>query len=112
MNTFKPGQEWRDTDGELIQAHGGQVIYVDGKYYWYGENKSMTTSFRSPYWHNGVQCYSSDDLYTWKNEGTILKPNDDINSPLCRERIIDRPHILYNEKTKKYVIRMVLSQLF
>ncbi len=109
MNTFRPGKEWRDTDGELIQAHGGQVMYVDGKYYWYGENKNMTLSLNSPYWHNGVQCYSSDDLYNWKNEGTILKANDDINSPLCRQRIIDRPHILYNKKTKKYIMWIKLT---
>ena len=22
-----------------IQAHGGSVIFIDGVYYWYGENK-------------------------------------------------------------------------
>ena len=106
---FKPGQEWLDTDGVAIQAHGGQVIYDNGKYYWIGENKNMTTSLNCPYWHNGVQCYSSDDLYNWKNEGTILKANDDINSPLCRQRIIDRPHVLYNKKTNKYVMWIKFS---
>lgn len=24
---------------ERIQAHGGSVIFIDGVYYWYGENK-------------------------------------------------------------------------
>ncbi len=109
MNSFRPGKEWRDSDGELIQAHGGQVMYVEGRYYWYGENKNMTTKLGCRCWHNGVQCYSSSDLYNWKNEGTILKPNDDINSPLCRERIIDRPHILYNKKTQKYVMWIKLT---
>ena len=109
MNAFRPGREWRDTDGELIQAHGGQITYIDGKYYWYGENKDMTTSGSCPYWHNGVKCYSSEDLYNWKNEGMLLEANDDINSPLCRERIIDRPHIIYNEKTGKYVMWMKLT---
>ncbi len=103
-SSFKPGKVWLDTDGEPIQAHGGQVTYIDGRYYWYGEDKSLTTGGKCPYWHNGVKCYSSTDLYNWKNEGTVLEANDDINSPLCRERVIDRPHILYNEKSGKYIM--------
>ena len=39
---FYPGQTWLDTEGKRIQAHGGSVIYVDGIYYWYGENKEKT----------------------------------------------------------------------
>lgn len=108
MNVFRPGKEWRDVNGELIQAHGGQITYIEGKYYWYGENKDMTVH-GSPYWHNGVRCYSSEDLYNWKDEGILLEANDDINSPLCRERIIDRPHILHNKKTGKYVMWMKLT---
>ena len=80
-------------------SKSGQITYIDGKYYWYGENKDMTTAAAPacPYWHNGVRCYSSDDLYNWKDEGFILEANDDINSPLCRRRVIDRPHIIYNK---------------
>lgn len=111
MNSFRPGQPWYDNNGKLIQAHGGQITYIDGKYYWYGENKDMTTGAAPdcPYWHNGVRCYSSDDLYNWKDEGYLLEANDDINSPLCRRRVIDRPHIIYNKKTNKYVMWMKLT---
>lgn len=41
-DSFRPGQVWLDTEGKRIQAHGGSVIYVDGIYYWYGENKEFT----------------------------------------------------------------------
>lgn len=41
-DSFRPGQVWLDTEGKPIQAHGGSVIYVDGIYYWYGENKEFT----------------------------------------------------------------------
>ena len=41
-HSFRPGQEWLDTEGRRIQAHGGSVIYVDGIYYFYGENKEKT----------------------------------------------------------------------
>lgn len=41
-DSFRPGQVWLDTEEKRIQAHGGSVIYVDGIYYWYGENKEFT----------------------------------------------------------------------
>lgn len=40
--SIRPGQVWLDTEGKRIQAHGGSVIYVDGSYYFYGENKEKT----------------------------------------------------------------------
>ena len=39
---FYPGQVWLDTEGKRIQAHGGSIMYIDGTYYWYGENKEKT----------------------------------------------------------------------
>lgn len=27
---------WLDTEGNIINASDGGIIYVDGKYYWYG----------------------------------------------------------------------------
>ena len=41
-HSFHPGREWLDTEGKPIQAHGGSVIYVKDRYYWYGENKEKT----------------------------------------------------------------------
>lgn len=32
-----------DTEGKRIQAHGAGMIYENGTYYWYGENKEFTT---------------------------------------------------------------------
>lgn len=32
-----PGEVWKDTDGNPINAHGGGLLYHDGTYYWYGE---------------------------------------------------------------------------
>ena len=105
MNSIKPGLEWLDTNGCPIQAHAGQLFIEDGVYYWYGEDKSnMTVDVYGETYHNGVRCYSSTDLYNWKDEGTILAPSDDENSPLHSYRVVDRPHIIYNEKTKKYVM--------
>ena len=61
-HSFRPGQPWKDTEGKLIQTHGGSVLYHEGTYYWYGENKDHYVAGGSN-WHWGVRCYSSHDLY-------------------------------------------------
>lgn len=100
--SIKPGQVWLDTEGKRIQAHGGSIITVDDTYYWYGENKEKTTG-RDDIWHWGVRCYSSKDLYNWKNEGIIIPPDiDDETSPLHPKAMMDRPHIVFNKNTQKY----------
>lgn len=100
---IRPGKVWLDTTGERIQAHGGSVIYVNGVYYWYGENKDHTTG-EDDIWSWGVGCYSSIDLVNWKNEGLIIAPNlEDPTSPLHPSSVLDRPHIIYNKMTQKYV---------
>ena len=101
--TIKPGQPWYDTEGKLIQAHGGSMLYHEGVYYWYGENKEKYVA-GGKNWHYGVKCYSSTDLYNWKDEGIILEPAEDVNDPMHPERIMDRPHIIYNKRTKQFVM--------
>ena len=101
--SFKPGSPWLDTNGNRIQAHGGSVFFKDGLYYWYGENKEKSTS-GSGIWHWGVRCYISKDLYNWEDRGLLIPPDpDNINSPLHPSVCMDRPHILFNQKTQKYV---------
>ena len=100
---FHPGQVWLDTEGKRIHAHGGSVMYLDGTYYWYGENKERTTG-EDKIWHWGVRCYTSKDLYNWEDKGLIIEPRpEDPDSSLHPESMMDRPHIIYNEKTKKFV---------
>ncbi len=102
-DAFYPGQVWLDTEGKRIQAHGGSVFYEDGTYYWYGENKEKTDG-NSDIWHWGVRCYASKDLYNWTDCGLIIEPDlEDANSPLHPGACMDRPHIIYNRFTKKYV---------
>ena len=102
-NSIRPGKTWLDTDGKRIQAHGGSVFYENGIYYWYGENKEKTVG-DGKLWHYGVRCYSSADLYNWADLGLIIPPEtENENSSLHPKSYADRPHILYNAKTKKYV---------
>ena len=102
-HAFYPGREWLDTEGKPIQAHGGSVIYVKDRYYWYGENKEKTDG-KNGIWHWGVRCYSSTDLYNWTDEGLIIPPDpEDETSPLHPSACMDRPHILFNAQTGKFV---------
>ena len=102
-HAFHPGQEWRDTAGKPIQAHGGSILAADGVYYWYGENKEKTDG-KNGIWHWGVRCYRSADLYNWEDCGVIIPPDEtDPASSLHPASMMDRPHILYNRQTKKYV---------
>lgn len=102
-NGIRPGQTWLDTNGNRIQAHGGSVLYMDGTYYWYGENKEKTTG-ENDIWHWGVRCYASHDLYNWEDKGLIIPPEpDDPTSSLHPSSMMDRPHIIYNRFTTKYV---------
>lgn len=100
---FYPGRVWLDTEGKRIQAHGGSIITANGRYYWYGENKERTDG-QNGVWHNGVRMYASDDLYNWTDLGVVIPPDEeDASSPLHPTAKMDRPHIIYNRRTGKYV---------
>ena len=91
-----------DTEGKRIQAHGAGMIYENGTYYWYGENKEFTTR-KDEIWTWGIRFYSSKDLVNWKDEGLVIQPDiEDKGSSLHPSKHVDRPHILYNKKTQKY----------
>jgi len=102
-NSIRPGERWLDTEGKPIHAHGFQIFQQDGVYYWYGENKEHT-HLGSNVWTWGVRAYRSTDFYNWEDMGLIIQP-DTVNalSPLHFSQTLDRPHILYNKNTKKWV---------
>ncbi len=100
---IRPGQVWLDTGGKRIQAHGASVFYENGVFYWYGENKEFTSK-KNSIWTWGIRCYSSKDLYNWTDEGLIISPEpDNEQSILHPSRYMDRPHIIFHKKSKKYV---------
>ncbi|MDQ1004518.1 hypothetical protein QFZ28_005058 [Neobacillus niacini] len=101
------GETWYDTEGNPIQAHGGgflQQTAEDGKpiYYWVGENKIHNSAV-----FHAVSLYSSRDLVNWNYEGNILdqfsQTVEGAEYGLLNNKW-ERPKLLYNEKTKKYVL--------
>ena len=109
QSAFRPGELWLDTDGKPIQAHGGGMLHDRGTYYWFGENKDAQTGpgFLRRADVVGVNCYSSTDLYHWKNEGLVLPAvPDDPSHDLHPSRVVERPKVIYNERTETYVMWM------
>ncbi len=94
---FTPGERWYDEKGELINAHGGGLLYTKGTYYWYGEIRGTSAS-------EGVSVYSSKDLHHWKNQGVALAKSKDPSSEIAVGGLMERPKVIYNPKTKKYVM--------
>ena len=109
---FCPGQVWNDTDGNPINAHGGGMLYHEGIYYWYGEyKKGKTVLLDGMGWEcyrtdvSGVSCYSSKDLLNWKFEGIVLPAvKDDSGHDLHPSKVLERPKVIYNKKTGKFVM--------
>ena len=102
-HSIKPGKRWIDTNGNAIHAHSPQIFVKDGVYYWYGENKEKTVS-GSNVWTWGIRAYRSQDFYNWEDLGLIIEPDTtDVLSPLHYSQTLDRPHILYNKRTGKWV---------
>ena len=108
------GEVWSDTSGRPINAHGGGILKHGDTYYWYGEYKGEST-YRSPSvgWDcyrtdfTGVSCYSSTDLVNWKFEGLALAPDkDDPSSAIHPTMVVERPKVVYNENTGKFVMWM------
>lgn len=108
------GEKWKDTDGNFINAHGAGIMKYNGRYYMFGEIKKGRTwlvpgqaweDYRVP--AGGVSCYSSDDLYSWKYEGVALASvTGDPGNELDTGRVIERPKVIYNERTGKFVMWM------
>lgn len=94
------GQLWMDTDGKHINAHGGNIIQYNNTYYWYGENRPYSGGSTEA----GISVYSSVDLKTWKNEGVALATSQEAGHDIERGCIMERPKVLYNPKTKKFVM--------
>lgn len=102
VNTIKPGQVWPDNKGRHINVHGGAILFYENTYYWFGESRlPRTERDRTLY---GVGCYSSKDLLNWNNEGLALRVINDTASLLQTGCVIERPKVIFNKKTGKFVM--------
>ena len=86
---------------EIIQAHAGSISKFGKWYYWYGEDKR----------HNGarlraVSIYASKDLVHWefRNNALTTASDPELSDSHPTGAKIERPKVLYNEQTRKYVL--------
>ena len=102
-----------DDRGLPVHAHGGHILRDNGYFYFIGENRTG---------RNKVSCYRSKDLKTWEFRGNILTVDSktqkhyfdthlELDIPGQKASIgvgcnIERPKVIYNEKTGKYVMWM------
>jgi hypothetical protein len=108
----------KDNSGQNVNAHGAGVLYHNGIYYLFGEiKKGKTWLVPGQQWEDyrvpagGVSCYSSKDLKHWKYERVALSPSKgDTSKDLDTSRVIERPKVIYNAKTRKYVMWMHIDK--
>ncbi|WP_323748099.1 RICIN domain-containing protein [Catenulispora rubra] len=99
---FTPGAAWTDQNGHPLQMHGLGIVKAGGTWYAYGEDKtgeaSGDTSFQD------IPCYSSTNLSTWTYQGVALARQ--AAGDLGPNRIVERPKVVHNAVTGKYVMYM------
>ena len=103
--TIVNGTDWMDTDGNRIVAHEGEIARFGDTFYWYGSSYANNPKGRfrmdaGPVW-NGMQVYRSTDLKNWTYKGVCLPRPE---SGFGKVGATGRGHVMYNEKTKKYVM--------
>ncbi|MCM1313657.1 MAG: discoidin domain-containing protein [Bacteroides sp.] len=94
--TIKNGILWMDNRGKSVQAHGGNFLQVGDTWYVIGEDRSNT-------WNPDVNMYSTKDFVNWTFERKIIQ-NGVTHKDLGSSRFIERPKLMYNAKTGKYIV--------
>ena len=106
--TIYSGVPWLDTDGNLVNAHGVGFIKVGATYYMVGEQRSGKNDTYSGAPINaedtftGVNLYSTTDFASWTFVGTVVQPIP--GTVVAPPYYGERPKILYNAMTGKYVL--------
>lgn len=101
-NDAPPAEQFNvsDPDGVVdeLHAHGGGMLRVGEWFYWFGEWRGASER---------VAVYRSRDLKNWEYRGIALGTQqipDELASPN-----IERPKVIYNAQTGKYVMWMHLE---
>jgi beta-xylosidase len=99
-----------DVDGNAIDAHDGEIRRYDGRYWLYGTSYGCGyVRFERPItpWC-GYRAYSSTDLEHWTDEGPLFDATTSYWQSRCDSGTLScyRPHVAYNEATRKYVLWM------
>ncbi len=107
VQCIQNGKPMKDTDGKILHAHGAGFLEDNGYYYMFGEVREGDKR---------VACYRSRDLMNWEFRNVVLRLNSEKKPYYVRTKLelqtnrrganIERPKVLYCEKTKQYVMWM------
>src|SRR4051812_35568622 len=86
-NAIYSGVPWFDDQGNVVSAHGANMVKDNGRYYLFGERHTDTSNAVA-----GFNCYSSADLYNWKFERTALPVQK--SGKLGANRVGERPKVM------------------
>ncbi len=107
VTSIRNGMPMYDTDGKMVHAHGAGFLEDNGYYYMFGEVRDGDKR---------VACYRSKDLMNWEFRNVVLRITSEKKPHYMRTDLdlvyqgkgvnIERPKVLYCEKTKQYVMWM------
>lgn len=102
----RPGEVWRDTAGQVIQAHGVGILQVGAEWFWFGEDRTPVVAGGLDPAKRYVSCYRSHDLVHWESRGRVLAmaEPEEMKAQFGGDWILERPKVFWIAKTRKYVM--------
>lgn len=96
-----------DELGNAVDAHDGEIACFNGTYYLYGTSYDCGFAWQdetAPFC--GFKVYESKDLRNWVDKGFLFDAKTAIWQSRCDGKTYGcfRPHVVYNQKTKLYVL--------
>lgn len=98
------GIPWFDDRGNVVSAHGANMVRDNSRFYLFGEAHTDTSNAFA-----GFNCYSSTDLYNWKFEKVALPVQD--GGKLGPNRVGERVKVMKCPKTGEYIMYMHVDTL-
>lgn len=99
MDAIYSGTRWFDQNGNIVSAHGANIIKEKDTFYLFGEAHTDTSNAFA-----GFNCYSSKDLYNWKFESVALPLQK--SGKLGPNRVGERPKVMKCPKTGEFLMFM------
>ena len=98
------GVPWYDDKGNIVSAHGANIIKEKDRYFLFGEAHSDTSNQ-----FVGFNCYSSADLYNWKFESVALPVQ--AKGKLGPNRVGERVKVMKCPSSGEYMMYMHVDTL-
>ena len=99
MDAIYSGTPWFDQNGNIVSAHGANIVKEKDTYYLFGEAHTDTSNVFA-----GFNCYSSKDLYNWKFESIVLPMQK--SGKLGPNRVGERVKVMKCPKTGEFIMYM------